>query len=350
MKQPFIRLQLFPHSDVPLHQQTSRNKPFLFNPVEHDIVLGTVLRVGRKVDRSYNAASGASPATRDSNLLLGAESCKQCLTIHYCISDPASPTRLQSDSSSVQQDSTANSLYVAFRSKVVSRTHAEIWVGRDGQWKESRPYLLKSGDVIQLGVDYQGRSEGSFSLLLALLPLQVRNSALGTGYMFQCPMCRQVANLDASTATEMDDASIIIEHEQHLIHGLSESTSDAFAINSTSDLTSNMYAAPSSSSVIDHEGTSSSNHVVGLAEDNTELEVGSPTSVHASHTLARKPKSVIAAISRSDSEFTHVATDGPSTLSNSANRASNGDSSSQDTSPNGASEATMPMTIPTVLL
>ena len=165
--------------------------------------------------------------------------------------------------------------------------------------------------------------------------------------MFQCPMCRQVANLDASTATEMDDASIIIEHEQHLIHGLSESTSDAFAINSTSDLTSNMYAAPSSSSVIDHEGTSSSNHVVGLAEDNTELEVGSPTSVHASHTLARKPKSVIAAISRSDSEFTHVATDGPSTLSNSANRASNGDSSSQDTSPNGASEATMPMTIPT---
>jgi pSer/pThr/pTyr-binding forkhead associated (FHA) protein len=26
--------------------------------------------------------------------------------------------------------------------------------------KESKPYKIKSGDVIQLGVDYQGRQEG----------------------------------------------------------------------------------------------------------------------------------------------------------------------------------------------
>ncbi len=80
---------------------------------------------------------------------------------------------------------------IAFRSKVVSRHHAEIWVGKDSQvsslsfkcqlyfrdvgsssgsflnrlrlsptGKDSRPYPLKSGDIIQLGVDYQGRQDG----------------------------------------------------------------------------------------------------------------------------------------------------------------------------------------------
>ncbi|TPX56843.1 hypothetical protein PhCBS80983_g04268 [Powellomyces hirtus] len=67
--------------------------------------------------------------------------------------------------------------FVFFNSKVVSRCHAEIWT-RDGQvylkdtasssgtflnrmrlspsGKESRPYPLKSGDVVQLGIDYVG--------------------------------------------------------------------------------------------------------------------------------------------------------------------------------------------------
>lgn len=71
---------------------------------------------------------------------------------------------------------------ITFRSKVVSRSHAEIWVGKDYQvyfkdvgsssgsflnrlrlspsGKDSRPYPLKSEDLIQLGVDYQGRQEG----------------------------------------------------------------------------------------------------------------------------------------------------------------------------------------------
>ncbi|KAJ3198847.1 hypothetical protein HDU82_000969 [Entophlyctis luteolus] len=71
--------------------------------------------------------------------------------------------------------------HVWFKSKVVSRSHAEMWL-RDGQvylkdtgsssgtflnkmrlspsGKLSRPYPLKDGDVIQLGIDYQGRPEG----------------------------------------------------------------------------------------------------------------------------------------------------------------------------------------------
>ena len=70
---------------------------------------------------------------------------------------------------------------LAFKSKVVSRAHAEIWVESGGKFyikdtksssgtflnhvrlananQESRPYELKDGDLLQLGVDYQGGTE-----------------------------------------------------------------------------------------------------------------------------------------------------------------------------------------------
>ncbi|KAG6370484.1 SMAD/FHA domain-containing protein [Boletus reticuloceps] len=69
---------------------------------------------------------------------------------------------------------------LAFKSKVVSRSHAEIWL-ESGKFfikdtksssgtflnhlrlspagQESRPFQLRDGDVLQLGVDYQGGSE-----------------------------------------------------------------------------------------------------------------------------------------------------------------------------------------------
>ncbi|KAI0765072.1 SMAD/FHA domain-containing protein [Fomes fomentarius] len=70
---------------------------------------------------------------------------------------------------------------LAFKSKVVSRAHAEIWVESGGKFlirdtksssgtflnhvrlspanNESRPHELKDGDLLQLGVDYQGGTE-----------------------------------------------------------------------------------------------------------------------------------------------------------------------------------------------
>ncbi|KAF9233617.1 SMAD/FHA domain-containing protein [Melanogaster broomeanus] len=69
---------------------------------------------------------------------------------------------------------------LAFKSKVVSRSHAEVWL-QSGKFfikdtksssgtflnhlrlspagQESRPYQLRDGDILQLGVDYQGGSE-----------------------------------------------------------------------------------------------------------------------------------------------------------------------------------------------
>ena len=70
---------------------------------------------------------------------------------------------------------------LAFKSKVVSRAHAEIWAENNGKFfirdtksssgtflnhirlspanSESRPFELRDGDVLQLGVDYQGGTE-----------------------------------------------------------------------------------------------------------------------------------------------------------------------------------------------
>lgn len=70
---------------------------------------------------------------------------------------------------------------LAFKSKVVSRAHAEIWVEAGGKFfvkdtksssgtflnhsrlsaanTESKPHLIKDGDILQLGVDYQGGTE-----------------------------------------------------------------------------------------------------------------------------------------------------------------------------------------------
>ncbi|PWZ00242.1 hypothetical protein BCV70DRAFT_151914, partial [Testicularia cyperi] len=70
---------------------------------------------------------------------------------------------------------------IAFKSKVVSRGHAEVWCEAGGKFfirdtksssgtflnhirlsapnVESKPFAIKDGDVIQLGVDYQGGTE-----------------------------------------------------------------------------------------------------------------------------------------------------------------------------------------------
>lgn len=126
---PAHRIRLVPH----LHSRGSLR----FDPISRDVREGdTPLRIGRFTDRSGLGLAAAN--AMGSNKL-------------------------------------------AFKSKVVSRAHAEIWVESGGRFfirdtksssgtflnhvrlspanNESRPHELKDGDLLQLGVDYQGGTE-----------------------------------------------------------------------------------------------------------------------------------------------------------------------------------------------
>ncbi|KAJ3101139.1 hypothetical protein HDU96_010122 [Phlyctochytrium bullatum] len=203
--------------------------------------------------------------------------------------DASASAAASSSSSAAKTQPAAPKDFIAFRSKVVSRTHAELWLTEDGQvmfkdvgsssgtflnrlrlspsGRESRPYPIKSGDVIQLGVDYQGRQDEIYKcvqmkvfvsqksrdrpktnparlrlalkILLAAMNPGARDASdasctdcciclstlspqqalflapcshcfhyrcvmplLGSNIMFQCPLCRQVANLDANVVEE----------------------------------------------------------------------------------------------------------------------------------------------------
>ncbi|KAI0674204.1 hypothetical protein C8Q78DRAFT_967245 [Trametes maxima] len=126
---PAHRLRLVPHLDS--------RRSLRFDPISRDVREGDVpLRIGRFTDRSGLGLAAAN--AMGSNKL-------------------------------------------AFKSKVVSRAHAEIWVEAGGRFfirdtksssgtflnhvrlspanNESRPHELKDGDLLQLGVDYQGGTE-----------------------------------------------------------------------------------------------------------------------------------------------------------------------------------------------
>ena len=122
-----FRLRLVPHLES--------SRSLHFEPVDRSITAFQVLKVGRFTDRSHSHAAANG------------------------------------------QDSTR----IAFKSKVVSRGHAEIWADAQGKFNirdtksssgtflnhirlsgpnsESRAFPVKDGDVLQLGVDYQGGTE-----------------------------------------------------------------------------------------------------------------------------------------------------------------------------------------------
>jgi pSer/pThr/pTyr-binding forkhead associated (FHA) protein len=108
------------------------NRSLHFDPVDRTLTSFSVVSVGRFTDRS-------------------------------AVSRPHDPAR------------------IAFKSKVVSRGHADIWCDNGGKFfikdtksssgtflnhirlsgpgAESRPFPVKDGDILQLGVDYQGGTE-----------------------------------------------------------------------------------------------------------------------------------------------------------------------------------------------
>lgn len=131
-----IQFQLIPVSDNP-------DKPAIGEVIERKIVEGVILSIGRQVIKDGQPVIKGNKASSEDNIW--------------------------------------------FNSKVVSRTHAELWM-KDHQLyirdigsssgtflnkmrlspsgKESRPYAIKQGDELQFGIDFRGKTEDIYKRVL----------------------------------------------------------------------------------------------------------------------------------------------------------------------------------------
>ncbi|KAJ3173961.1 hypothetical protein HK101_010997, partial [Irineochytrium annulatum] len=234
-----IRLVLNPHKD------TARTVPSaIFEPVERQLNDGHVLKIGRQVRAADAAAGGAAPPSPDPaaaasrspalppandpaspttattgtapNTLLAALTGLYVSAPGQAATAPgantSAPTLPQPSPNVLDASSAVTPVqpatpvpverlpplpakqvdFVSFKSKVVSRNHAELWY-REGQvylrdtgsssgtflnrmrlspsGKLSRPYPLRDGDVIQLGIDYQGRPEDIYKCVIMKISL-----------------------------------------------------------------------------------------------------------------------------------------------------------------------------------
>jgi pSer/pThr/pTyr-binding forkhead associated (FHA) protein len=170
MNEDALAVQIFPHSELPL-SQFQRTQPFIFTPLELSISPGQVYGIGRKIDK---AKPVPRPITREDRAT------NNVTMIPFGTEEKPS---------------------ISFRSKVVSRSHAQIWAGKDGLLyfrdvgsssgtfinrlrlspsnKESRAYPLNSGDIIQLGVDYQGRQEEIYKAVMLKVFIKRQSGQLG---------------------------------------------------------------------------------------------------------------------------------------------------------------------------
>ncbi|KAG8993605.1 hypothetical protein FRB94_010688 [Tulasnella sp. JGI-2019a] len=170
------RIRLVPHleSARSLH----------FEPIIRDVkVSGPPLRVGRFTDRATNPPRGNGLNPNDKN----------------------------SDK-------------VAFRSKVVSRAHAELWVQGKGMFflkdtksssgtfinhmrlsppgQESVAHILKDGDVIQLGVDYQGGTEEMYRCVKIKVEVGQGREWQGGANAFNTAALKQLRTLQAGDGSD----------------------------------------------------------------------------------------------------------------------------------------------------
>ncbi|KAI9476230.1 MAG: SMAD/FHA domain-containing protein [Benjaminiella poitrasii] len=111
---------------------------------------------------------------------------------------------------------------IAFKSKVVSRGHAEIWI-EDNQFfikdigsssgtfinrirlspanQESEPHVINNGDIVQLGMDYQGGIEEMFRCVK--MKIEINKPALT-----ESPSAYGLNNFRNNIVTAADNTSI----------------------------------------------------------------------------------------------------------------------------------------------
>ncbi|CEH17592.1 cytoplasm protein [Ceraceosorus bombacis] len=183
------RIRLVPHLEA--------TRSLHFEPIERDLVEGSnTVKIGRFTDRNASqvanagtqaaaaATSASAPAAATTGNASNALSTGGVASNSTQLAGAASGApgaRGGAIPSSAGGGGRVDSARIAFKSKVVSRGHAEVWCESGGNFfirdtksssgtflnhirlsapnAESRPFPIKDGDVVQLGVDYQGGTE-----------------------------------------------------------------------------------------------------------------------------------------------------------------------------------------------
>ncbi|CAO1620983.1 unnamed protein product [Sympodiomycopsis kandeliae] len=166
------RIRLVPHLEA--------TRSLHFEPIERDVREGaTAVKIGRFTDRHPPAAAAAAAVAINNVTVDDDHSAPSRMTLAPTGSAPGN--RGGAVSTSAGGGGRIDSARIAFKSKVVSRGHAEVWCEPGGKFfirdtksssgtflnhirlsapnLESRPFAIKDGDILQLGVDYQGGTE-----------------------------------------------------------------------------------------------------------------------------------------------------------------------------------------------
>lgn len=176
------RIRLVPHLEA--------TRSLHFEPIERDLREGSpAVKIGRFTDRAPAAAAAPPPLALSQEVAM---SLNPLAALSSTAAQPSSSPSTQpvvsgpglrggAVPSSAGGGGRIDSTRIAFKSKVVSRGHAELWCEPGGKFfikdtksssgtflnhirmsspnLESRPFAIKDGDILQLGVDYQGGTE-----------------------------------------------------------------------------------------------------------------------------------------------------------------------------------------------
>lgn len=175
------RIRLVPHLEA--------TRSLHFEPIERDLKEGAgAVKVGRFTDRQplqqrdpLAATLAGAPGTPNETQPQANEFGSAIPATQSTRGQPGARGGAIPISGSAGGGGRIDSSRIAFKSKVVSRGHAEIWCEPGGKFflrdtksssgtflnhirlsapnTESRPFAIKDGDVVQLGVDYQGGTE-----------------------------------------------------------------------------------------------------------------------------------------------------------------------------------------------
>lgn len=118
---------------------------------------------------------------------------------------------------------------IVFKSKVVSRTHAQLYV-KNGEWfikdvksssgtflnhvrlslacEESQPYAIKDGDVLQLGMDFRGGSEEIYKCIK--VRIQINKSWQSKANYFNVNALSNLRNICSLNAKDMQECAICL--------------------------------------------------------------------------------------------------------------------------------------------